>query len=77
MIDIKLLRNNPELVKNAVLNKNEKIDLNKLIALDSAYRQELKLVEEKKAIQNKVSKEIAQLKREKQDATAKIAEMQE
>ena len=77
MIDIKLLRSNPDLVKNAVLNKNEKIDLDKLLSLDSDYRQELKLVEEKKAIQNKVSKEIAQLKRDKQDASDKIDEMQD
>ena len=61
MIDLKLLRNNPEKIKQAIENKNEKIDIDKVISLDEDYRKTRKNFDNKKSIQNKISKEIAQL----------------
>lgn len=75
MLDIKFIRENPDAVAQNVLNKNEKADVQHLLALDAQRRT---LVSETDALKNKrnvTSEEIAQLKKNKQDATEKIAEM--
>ena len=38
MIDIKFIRNNPDLVREAIKNKNEKADINALLAIDESRR---------------------------------------
>ena len=39
MLDIKFIRNNIELVRQAISNKNEKADLDKLLEIDEQRRQ--------------------------------------
>jgi len=34
MLDLKVIRENPDLVKEAVKNKNEKADIDKILELD-------------------------------------------
>ncbi|RMD50058.1 MAG: serine--tRNA ligase [Ignavibacteria bacterium] len=75
MLDIKLLRENPELVKKAVENKNEKADVDKILALDNERRSIISKVEELKAQKNKVSAEVGKLKRSGENADELIAEM--
>ncbi len=75
MLDIKFVRENLELVKQKVASKNVKIDFDKLISLDEEKRQMLTSVENLKATRNKATKEIARLKKEKQDASEMIKEM--
>lgn len=59
MIDINLLRTDPELVKNNLQNRGKDIAIvDQLITLDSANRDILKQVETLRADQNKISKEI-------------------
>ena len=38
MLDIKFIRANPELVRNAIRNKNEKADLDALLEADELRR---------------------------------------
>lgn len=75
MLDIKLIRENPELVKKGIENKNEKSTVDEILATDNERRELLKKVEELKAKRNKVSKEIGQKKRAGEDASEIIAEM--
>lgn len=60
MIDIKLLRENPDLVKKSIINKGIKnFDFDKLIGLDKDRLSALKEVEELRNKRNTVSDEIA------------------
>ena len=49
MLDIKFIRENPELVKQSVENKNEKSTVDEVLALDKQRRENLQKVEELKA----------------------------
>ncbi len=75
MIDIRFLRDNAEQVKTAVANKNEKVDIDAIIALDEQRRKLQFQFETLKASQNKVSALIAQKKKTGEDAAGLIAEM--
>ena len=57
MIDMKIIRNETEKVKEALKNRNSKdIDIDGLLELDAERRSLLFNVEQKKAQQNSVSK---------------------
>lgn len=75
MLDLKFIRENAELVKQAVINKNEKADIDKIIELDEAKRVAQFNFDQKKADQNKVSKEIGLRKKNKEDASDLLAQM--
>ncbi len=78
MLDIKMIRQNFEEVAEKLKNRGVKEEtLKTFIELDEKRRQLLVQTEELKKQRNTVSGEIAQLKREKIDATAKITEMRE
>jgi len=63
MLDIKFIRNNIELVRQAISNKNEKADLDKLLEIDEQRRQLQFAFDNLKAHQNSVSALIAQKKK--------------
>src|SRR5665648_914084 len=63
MLDIKLIRSNPEKVKEALKKRKEKINLDEILELDQK--------------RNTVSEEIGKLKREKKDAQENILAMRE
>ncbi len=76
MIDIKILRNEPEKLIEALKRRKEtRIDVEGLVALDSKRRETLFEVEQMKSRQNEVSKQIPQLKKEGKDTTDIFAEM--
>ncbi|MFQ5823198.1 MAG: serine--tRNA ligase [bacterium] len=75
MLDLKFIRENLDLVKEAVKNKQEKVDLDRLTNLDSQRREVLKKVEELKHQRNVASQQIGQLKRQGKDANEQIARM--
>ena len=75
MIDIKLIRENPELVKKAVASKNEKDTVDEILALDNKRREIIKKSEELKAKKNKVSQEVGRLKKAGENADEIINEM--
>lgn len=77
MLDIKLLRENPDAVRAAMDNRGAAIDLDPILELDQTRRQTLYELEQLRAEQNKASGEIARLKKEKQDASEAIAAMKE
>ena len=77
MLDIKLLRNDFEAVEKALSTRNEDFDLSRFKVLDANRRNLLAEVEQLKAEQNKVSKEIPIMKKEGKDTTEVMAEMKE
>ncbi len=77
MIDMKLLRSNPEAVIAALSRRKEEVDIEGLLALDKEHRELLFVAEQKKAEQNAVSKKIPMMKKNGEDTTAVFAEMKE
>ncbi len=78
MIDIKILRNEPEkLIEALKRRKEDRIDVDGLLALDKNRREVLFNVEQMKSRQNEVSKKIPAMKKAGEDTTAIFAEMKE
>ncbi|ECJ9746834.1 serine--tRNA ligase [Listeria monocytogenes] len=76
MLDVKLLRNNFDEVKQKLQNRGDDLgEFEKFGELDKRRRTLIVETEALKSQRNEVSQEIAKLKREKQDADAKIEEM--
>ena len=75
MLDIKYIRENPEIVKEGIKNKNEKDTVDEILALDKDRRDLLQKAEELKAQRNKVSQEIGKLKKASENADDVMAEM--
>ncbi|OGN21526.1 MAG: hypothetical protein A2915_03895 [Candidatus Yanofskybacteria bacterium RIFCSPLOWO2_01_FULL_41_34] len=55
MLDIKFIRQNPELVKEAAQKKRVKVDIDQLLAVDERRRHVLQELEQKRSEQNKGS----------------------
>ena len=68
MLDIKFIRENPDLVKEGIILKNEKGDVDKIIKLDEDRRNFIVEVEQLKKERNDNSKLVSQYKKEKKDA---------
>lgn len=75
MLDIKLIRENPEYVRKAIAAKRSEDTVDKVLALDGDRRAIIQKVENLKSRRNTVSEEIAKLKRAKENADAQITEM--
>ncbi len=77
MLDINIIRQNPEKVKEASINKKDKADIDLIIKLDSERREIISAVEKLKAERNAASKKISELKKNKENADEVIAGMKE
>jgi seryl-tRNA synthetase len=76
MLDIKLIRENADLVKAKLVLRNEDTkNIDEILELDKSRLEILHKAEVMKENRNKVSAEIAKMKKEKIDAEEKIAEM--
>ena len=76
MIDIKILRNEPEkLIEALKRRKEDRIDIDGLLALDKERREILFKVEQMKNQQNTISKQIPAFKKEGKDTAPIFAEM--
>ncbi len=75
MLDLKFIRENQDLLKQALKNRNLKLDLDGLIALDGQRRKVLSALEDLRAKKNKANEEIGALRKAKKDAKEKIASM--
>jgi seryl-tRNA synthetase len=73
MIDINLIRNEPEKVKEALLKKGWEVDFTSLLALDKKRRELRQEVEESKAKQNELSASVAKVKKEGGDVESIFA----
>lgn len=79
MLDIKLIRSNPELVKAGAAKREFDADrmIDDILEIDAKRREVTGRVESMKARQNAASKQIPQIKKEGGDASALMAELKE
>jgi seryl-tRNA synthetase len=75
MLDIKYLRQNIDLVRQKMDQRGQKIDLDGFLSLDSKRRDILGAVETLRNERNSVSKQVGELKKKKEDASALIEKM--
>jgi seryl-tRNA synthetase len=75
MLDINLIRKDPEKVRQALLKRMDEISFDELLAWDAEYRATLTESESLKAQRNAVSAMIPRMKKQGEDVTAKLEEM--
>jgi len=75
MLDVKFIRENPELVRQGLLNKNAADIVDTILKLDEQRRSLIAKTEDLKAQKNQVSSQIPKLKKEGKDTTEIFAEM--
>lgn len=76
MLDIKLIRDNPDLIRQKLQIRGLKADLvDKITALDVKRREIIGEAEQLKSLRNTVSQEIAKMKKDGANADEKIADM--
>ncbi len=75
MLDLKFIRRNPDAIRTMLDQRRMTAPLNQLLEMDSQWRETVTGVENARNHQNTISKGIAQLKMNKQDASEQIAEM--
>lgn len=77
MLELKFVRNNPDIVRRALINRNMGTELiDELVKCDIAWRECLVEGDELKHRRNVVTREIAKLKKENKEVLSKIDEMQ-
>ncbi|NLA27469.1 MAG: serine--tRNA ligase [Firmicutes bacterium] len=77
MLDLKFIREHPEIVREAIIQKNEPADLERLLELDQERRLLLQEADELKQLRNRVSKEIGRTGKNCAAAQQKKEEMRQ
>lgn len=75
MIDTKILREEPDRVREAIANKGSDCDLDVILAMDTERRQLITIVEKLRAEQKSVNSEMASLQKGSPEFLAKVQEM--
>ena len=75
MIDVKLLRESPEKVREAIARKKFKVDIDKVIELDTVRREKITEAEKARAEQKLANQAMAQLQKGSPEFLEKVAEM--
>ena len=75
MLDIKILRNEPEKIKEALKKRNSDLDITPAILLDKQRRELLVDAETKKAKQNEITKKIPAMKKAGENTDQIFADM--
>lgn len=75
MLDLKFIRENPELVKQGIENKNEKNRVDEILGLDEKRRNLIAKTDELKSKRNQVSQQVGRMKKAGEDASSIIADM--
>jgi seryl-tRNA synthetase len=74
MLNLRFIRDNPDTVKESLSKKGVDFNLDDFLELDSQRRRLQSRIQQYKAEQNKISKEIPLIAKEKKDPTSKIQE---
>jgi seryl-tRNA synthetase len=75
MLDPKLLRESPDLVRAAIAKKHLSVDVDAILALDADWRNQLQWVEALRAQQKAANTDMAKLPKGSPEFVAKVAEM--
>jgi len=74
MLDIKFIRQNPDLLKESLKKRGYRFDLDKFLELDQERKDLQRQIEELSAQQNRIDRQVQNLLKEKKDPKSKIAE---
>jgi len=77
MLDARLIRNNPDYVRQGMIRRKDEVNLDSFLSSDEKRREYLTQVEALKSAKNSVSQEIALLKAQKKEASSLIDKMRE
>lgn len=77
MLDLKFIRENPEIVRQGIENKNEKSRVDEILALDEQRRALIVQTDDLKAKRNQVSARVPQMKKAGEDVAPVLAEMKQ
>ena len=77
MLDLKFIRENPELVKAGIAKKNDNSDIDAILEMDEQRREIIREVEQLKGERNKASAEIGKKKKAGESADDAVAAMKE
>ena len=77
MLDLKLIRDQPEAVERALAQKGGGELVKQVLTVDADRRRRVKETEDLKALRNKASEAIGQAKRKGEDASAEMAKMRD
>jgi seryl-tRNA synthetase len=77
MLDIKLIRENPELVSQALEKRGDSFALDNVLEIDGIYRSLLRQTEELRAKHNEASKQLSQSKEKPPEFIAQMRQMGE
>jgi seryl-tRNA synthetase len=77
MLDIKLIRENPELVRQALEKRGDSFALDRIIQLDESYRVALRQTEELRAKHNEASKQLSTSKQKPPELIAQMRQLGE
>jgi len=77
MLEMRFIREHPEEVKAAVKNKFCDVDIDRLIELDKEWRETVQKADELKAVRNRVSQEIGELRKKGESSDRSIQEMRD
>ncbi len=77
MLDLKFMRENPQLIRDALAKRRAEFDLDALLSLDEKRRSLLVEADELRALRNRVSEEIGRMKREGRDISEVAARMKD
>ena len=75
MLDIKILRTEPDKIREALKNRNNDLDITPAIELDKKRRELLQEVEQRKAKQNEITKQIPAMKKNGENTDEIFAQM--
>ena len=77
MLDIKVIKDNPEKVKEAMKNRGQNMDtlIDEVIKIDDLRRSALSDMEKEKSLQNSMNKKIPELKKAGEDISKVMADM--
>ena len=77
MLDIKILRQNPDKIREALKNRCNDLDISPAIELDKQRRELLTDVEQKKSKQNEITKKVPAMKKAGENTDELFKEMKE
>jgi seryl-tRNA synthetase len=77
MLDIRLIRENPELVRQALEKRGDSFALDRIVQLDESYRASLRQTEELRAKHNEASKQLSKSKEKPPELIAQMRQMGE
>lgn len=76
MLDLKFIRENPDVVRQALKNRNSEFDLDLLLQKDAQFREKSTYLDHVRHLKRSKSDEIGQLKRDGKDVSRQLLEVE-